>query len=84
MSSQRVHANFGDQVMQQCIFVLVAGLKYPTLATWTGVVYSLGRVMYAVGYMASTKGRVPGFLLCLLSLLVAFVASVMSIYSLLP
>lgn len=44
--------------------LLVAGLKYPLLASAMGAAWGVSRVVYAFGYASPTqkdgKGRVPG------------------------
>jgi len=44
--------------------MLIAGVRYPLTATALGLVWSAGRIVYAVGYTSETKtggkGRLNG------------------------
>ena len=78
---QRSHANFLEQVMQHCLFILVAGYSYPTFAAVMGVVGIIARFMFVVGYSSSPASRMMGFRGTMLSLMTLFVASLMTIWN---
>lgn len=59
------------------VFELVAGVFYPRFAAATGLVYILGRALYARGYQKSgSEGRLHGVLLLDLALVTLFGTSV--------
>jgi glutathione S-transferase len=74
--SQRAHGNFLENHSVALISLLVGGLRYPLLSSAFGLVWSLGRIVYAVGYTSPNKengkGRLAGafFWLAQLGLLV--------------
>jgi glutathione S-transferase len=74
--AQRAHHNFLEHYPAFLATAAVAGLKYPVATAVMGVVWSLGRVVFAKGYIGSTQeqkgsGRYKGawYLLAELGLL---------------
>lgn len=65
-SAQRAHQNFNENHVTALGAMLVAGLKYPVAAAVLGGVWSVNRVVYAIGYTKSGqdggKGRYYGAL----------------------
>ncbi|WEW57871.1 glutathione transferase [Emydomyces testavorans] len=51
--AQRAHANYLENMPQTMIFILVAGLKHPRLATLLGTTWVALRVLYLAGYVFS-------------------------------
>ncbi|KAE8149461.1 hypothetical protein BDV25DRAFT_156269 [Aspergillus avenaceus] len=58
--AQRAHANFLENASQTMLFTLVAGLKYPQLATALGAAWLLSRSLYLYGYVYSGKPQGKG------------------------
>ncbi|PYH95755.1 hypothetical protein BO71DRAFT_440048 [Aspergillus ellipticus CBS 707.79] len=58
--AQRAHANFLENATQTMLFTLVAGLKYPQLATLFGGLWVFFRTIYLYGYVYSTQPRGKG------------------------
>lgn len=54
-SAQRAHANFLENHTNNLALILLSGLKYPVAASALGVVWSLNRVLFALGYMDTSK-----------------------------
>ncbi|KAL6704895.1 hypothetical protein ACN47E_007578 [Coniothyrium glycines] len=52
-SAQRAHQNFNENHVTALSAMLVAGLKYPVVAAGLGAVWSVNRVVYAIGYTRS-------------------------------
>ena len=65
--------NFLEQLPLVVVCALVAGIDYPFITFLLLIVYSVGRITYAFGYMNSPGKRVPGVLMGSLSLLVILV-----------
>jgi glutathione S-transferase len=65
-SAQRAHQNFNENHVTALGALLIAGLRYPVAAGVLGAVWSVNRVVYAVGYTRSGedggKGRYYGAL----------------------
>jgi len=65
-SAQRAHQNFNENHVTALGAMLITGLKHPVLAGVLGGVWSVNRVIYAVGYTKSGedggKGRYYGAL----------------------
>jgi glutathione S-transferase len=63
-SAQRSHQNFNENHPTALGAMLIAGLKYPTAVGVLGAVWSVNRVVYALGYTRSGeqggKGRYWG------------------------
>ncbi|KAE8413183.1 hypothetical protein BDV36DRAFT_300218 [Aspergillus pseudocaelatus] len=53
--AQRAHANFLENAPQTMLFTLVAGLKYPQLATALGAGWLVARSLFLYGYVYSGK-----------------------------
>ncbi|GBO10411.1 hypothetical protein AVEN_238835-1, partial [Araneus ventricosus] len=47
---QRAHGNFLENYPQFLFLLLVGGLSHPKLSTVGGILYLLGRIVYALGY----------------------------------
>ncbi|CAO2651692.1 Nn.00g042620.m01.CDS01 [Neocucurbitaria sp. VM-36] len=65
-AAQRAHQNFNENHPTALGAMLIAGLKYPVAVGVLGAVWSVNRVVYAVGYTRSGgeggKGRYYGAL----------------------
>jgi hypothetical protein len=61
---QRAHGNYLENHYMALTTLLIGGLRYPLLSSAFGLVWSLGRVVYALGYTSKTKdngkGRLAG------------------------
>ena len=57
--AQRAHANFDDAHPSLLVNLLVAGLAFPEVAAGMGLVWTLGRLFYLLGYTREKvdKGR---------------------------
>jgi len=56
--AQRAHSNFLEQLTTTLATLLISGLKFPLTAAGIGAVWSLGRVIYARGYVKNgPEGR---------------------------
>jgi glutathione S-transferase len=61
---QRAHGNYVEGVSSAITFQLLSGLFYPKAAAIWGLVYLIGRQIYAMGYARSgSNGRMVGALL---------------------
>ncbi|KAH6854264.1 hypothetical protein B0I37DRAFT_25328 [Chaetomium sp. MPI-CAGE-AT-0009] len=59
--AQRAHNNFTENLTPFLAGLLVAGLKYPVFAGSLGGVWSLARIMFAIGYTSNgPQGRIVG------------------------
>ncbi|KAI5195457.1 membrane-associated proteins in eicosanoid and glutathione metabolism [Aureobasidium subglaciale] len=62
--AQRAHGNFLENHYMALTTLLIGGLRFPLLSSAFGVAWSLGRIVYAVGYTAKNKdngkGRLAG------------------------
>ena len=62
--AQRAHANYLENHPSLMVTLLIAGLKYPLLASAMGAAWSVARIVYTFGYVSKTqkdgKGRYPG------------------------
>ncbi|KAF1809176.1 membrane-associated proteins in eicosanoid and glutathione metabolism [Eremomyces bilateralis CBS 781.70] len=62
--AQRAHYNFLENYVSFLPALLIAGLKFPVSAAITGAVWSVFRIVYAVGYTKKNtpngKGRIAG------------------------
>ena len=65
---QRVHYNFIEQCIIVVFLVLIAGIRHPSYTVVAGGIYSVARLLNAIGYSQSVKGRVPGFIFGTLSM----------------
>ncbi|KAI0515345.1 hypothetical protein F5B22DRAFT_184493 [Xylaria bambusicola] len=62
--AQRAHANFIENHSSFITALLIAGVGYPSQATWAGSTWVFGRVLYAIGYINfGPPGRGPGYLI---------------------
>ncbi|KAJ5218415.1 uncharacterized protein N7498_000514 [Penicillium cinerascens] len=61
--AQRAHANFLENAPQTMLFTLVAGLKYPELATGIGALWVVFRSLFMYGYVYSGKPQGKGRML---------------------
>jgi glutathione S-transferase len=58
--AQRAHYNFLENYPAALSGMLISGLRWPELVSAMGVVWILGRVVYAVGYTSKGEGNVEG------------------------
>ncbi|KKK18167.1 orotidine 5'-phosphate decarboxylase PyrG [Aspergillus rambellii] len=58
--AQRAHANFLENAPQTMLFTLVAGLKYPQLATTLGAAWVVCRCLFLYGYVFTDKPQGNG------------------------
>ncbi|KAJ5310620.1 transporter [Penicillium atrosanguineum] len=58
--AQRAHANFLENAPQTMLFALVAGLKYPQLATGIAGLWVVFRSLFLYGYVYSGKPQGKG------------------------
>ncbi|KAI9880213.1 MAG: hypothetical protein M1830_004799 [Pleopsidium flavum] len=65
--AQRAHANYLENQPSLLATLMVAGLKYPLLASAMGAAWGVARLVYAFGYVSPTQkfgsGRYPGLAL---------------------
>ena len=66
--------------MQVLLFLLVAGIHYPILASTLGSLLIIARIAYTVGYVKHPKSRMPGIIMTNISTVSLFVVALMSIY----
>eukprot|EP01095_Lingulamoeba_sp_RSL-Kostka_P006401 TRINITY_DN1_c0_g1_i1.p1 TRINITY_DN1_c0_g1~~TRINITY_DN1_c0_g1_i1.p1 ORF type:complete len:183 (-),score=78.10 TRINITY_DN1_c0_g1_i1:379-927(-) len=80
-NAQRAHYNYIEQFASVAVFNLVGGLFFPNFCAALGLVYIIGRALYAIGYKASGPGgRLFGVLLVDLSFLCMFGAACYGLY----
>ena len=66
-TAQRAHYNYLENFTQVVAMMLMAGIYWPVPTAILGGIYTLGRIIYSVGYkLCGPKGRVPGALIVLL------------------
>ncbi|KAJ5234625.1 uncharacterized protein N7469_003793 [Penicillium citrinum] len=58
--AQRAHTNFLENASQTMLFTLVAGLKYPQLATGIAASWVVFRALFLYGYVYSGKPQGKG------------------------
>jgi len=57
-TAQRAHANFTENLTPFLGALLVSGLQYPVFAASLGAVWTVARVLFALGYTSSgPQGR---------------------------
>ncbi|KAK5627262.1 hypothetical protein RRF57_002977 [Xylaria bambusicola] len=62
--AQRAHANFTENYGPFITALLIAGVGYPSQATWAGSAWVLGRLVYAFGYInLGPPGRLYGYVI---------------------
>eukprot|EP01113_Clastostelium_recurvatum_P031150 TRINITY_DN385_c0_g1_i2.p1 TRINITY_DN385_c0_g1~~TRINITY_DN385_c0_g1_i2.p1 ORF type:complete len:177 (+),score=45.29 TRINITY_DN385_c0_g1_i2:479-1009(+) len=72
-NAQRVHYNFIEHLTLIITVLLVSGIFFPKYALWAGIAYSIGRVLYGLGYKnGGASARVPGALILDVSLVSLF------------
>lgn len=59
-TAQRAHANFTENHSSFLGALLISGLRYPVAAAAIGAVWSVARLLYALGYTseAGPQGRI--------------------------
>ena len=62
--------------------MLIAGTRHAQITVICGIIYSLSRLHNAYGYSRTVKGRVPGFVMAVLSMFGVFFAAVHAMYEL--
>lgn len=73
--AQRGHQNFGENHPTAVAAMLISGLKYPVATAVLGAVWSVNRIVYAVGYTnGGEKGRYYGILWMLAHYAMLFMA----------
>lgn len=55
-SAQRGHQNFNENHVSAVGAMLISGLKYPNAAAVLGAMWSVNRVIYAIGYTNGSEG----------------------------
>ncbi|KAJ0415588.1 hypothetical protein BJY00DRAFT_254261 [Aspergillus carlsbadensis] len=58
--AQRAHSNFLENAPQTMLSILVAGLKYPQLATALGGAWVIFRILFLHGYVYTNKPHGKG------------------------
>ncbi len=58
--AQRAHANFLENYPGFLASILISGVEYPVTAASLGLVWTLSRIAYAVGYTDSEKDKGAG------------------------
>ncbi|KAL2808830.1 hypothetical protein BJX63DRAFT_407962 [Aspergillus granulosus] len=58
--AQRAHSNFLENAPQTMLSILVAGLKYPQLATALGAAWVFFRILFLHGYVYTDKPQGKG------------------------
>lgn len=58
--AQRAHGNFVENYPVVLSSMLISGLVYPRLAAGAGMMWVLGRVLYALAYSSRTTQHVKG------------------------
>ncbi|KAH8719293.1 hypothetical protein GQ44DRAFT_775430 [Phaeosphaeriaceae sp. PMI808] len=58
-SAQRSHQNFNENHPSALGAMLIAGLRWPTVTAALGAVWSVNRVIYALGYTNGSEGYAP-------------------------
>lgn len=61
--AQRSHGNFNENHTSVVVAMLIAGLRYPVATAVMGLGWSLGRIVYAVGYTSTEKTNGSGRML---------------------
>ncbi len=63
-AAQRAHQNFNEVYPSTLAALLITGLKYPVVTAGLGALWSVSRVLYAIGYTNTAdtggKGRYNG------------------------
>lgn len=76
----RAHYNYLEGLTPIVLFHLISGLYYTKLTLLMGVLYIIGRQMYAIGYRAKgPSGRGYGVLLVDIALLITLITSIMTV-----
>ena len=74
---QRAHQNTLEMIPFVLVMLLLGGLRHPLVASATGGVFLIARIIYSLGYYTGDpKGRLPGFIATLLCMIVLFGCSV--------
>lgn len=58
--AQRAHGNFQENHTSVLAMIMVAGLRYPVAAAGLGAWWSINRVLFALGYMDTSKKEGAG------------------------
>ena len=58
--AQRAHYNFLENYTQALAAILIGGLEYPITSATLGAVWSVCRILYAVGYTRSGNKNASG------------------------
>ncbi|KAJ8027099.1 Microsomal glutathione S-transferase 3 [Holothuria leucospilota] len=74
---QRGHQNALESLPFFLVFTLLGGLQHPLVVSVAGVVWCVGRIVYALGYYSGDASkRAPGAILAFLALVAIFGCSV--------
>jgi len=57
---QRVHQNNSEILATFFVMMAIAGVAFPVYATIGGLIWVIGRGVYALGYYSATENRVYG------------------------
>mmetsp|Transcript_10939 Transcript_10939/g.20441 ORF Transcript_10939/g.20441 Transcript_10939/m.20441 type:complete len:214 (+) Transcript_10939:305-946(+) len=60
--AQRAVQNYNETFPQTALYIVLGGFVYPKEVMVLAAIYSLSRVMSAIGYTNSTEGRMGGFI----------------------
>jgi len=81
-NAQRIHMNYLEGLTLIILLELVLGLVYPRLTIALGIVYLIGREVYAIGYSAKgPQGRIFGAIIFDVVLLILFPLTLYTTYS---
>lgn len=58
--AQRAHSNYLEHSAAVAAALLVSGIRYPVAASTAGLVWGVGRIVYAVGYTWDSPGNKNG------------------------
>ncbi|KAI1188532.1 MAPEG family protein [Nemania serpens] len=79
--AQRAHANFTENHAPFVTVLLIAGLGYPTWATYAGIAWVVGRFAYAFAYTKyGPKARTAGYVLAHLGKMAVTVMAALTSY----
>lgn len=78
--AQRAVQNYHETYPQMVLYIVLAGFVYPFEVMIVSAVFALVRVMSAIGYTQVRDGRLPGYMLSLVTVSVLEVVVVVSGY----
>lgn len=80
---QRAHQNTLEMFPVYTTFLLIGGLKYPEISAGAGIVYLLGRALYASGYSTGSPDKRRRGVVGYLGFLTLIGTSSLTVYNLL-